>query len=110
LSTDPLTFEVIELRESARVRLRVRGELDLATADVLADRLRDLRDRNATVLLDLDELEFIDASGLRVILRAASDARRDGWALTLTSGSARVRRLCRLLDVEQDLPLDGGTS
>lgn len=49
---EPPTFEVIELRETARVRLRLRGELDLATADVLADRLRSLRERNATVLLD----------------------------------------------------------
>ena len=90
------------------MRLALRGELDLATADLVADHLRALRERRATVLLDLDELEFIDAAGLRVVLTAADDARRDRWALTVTRGSAPVRRLFELLDVDGRLPLEGG--
>ena len=104
MSTNPL--EVTELRETARVRLALRGELDLATADLVADRLRRLRERRETVLLDLDELEFIDAAGLRVVLTAADDARSDGWALTVTRGSAPVRRLFELLDLDRHLPLE----
>jgi anti-anti-sigma factor len=96
-----------EVRELARVRLALRGELDLATAGVLADRLRGLRERHATVVLDLDELTFIDAAGLRVLLTAAADARNDGWAFTVTRGSAPVRRLFELLDIDAILPLDG---
>jgi anti-anti-sigma factor len=65
-----------------------------------------LRERHATVLLDLDELAFIDARGLRVVLTAAADARNDGWAFTVTRGSARVRRLFEILDLYQDLPFD----
>jgi anti-sigma B factor antagonist len=110
LSAEPLPLELTELREVARVRLRVSGELDIATADLLADRLRGLRDRQAAVLLDLDDLAFIDASGMRVILGAARDARDDGWEFKVTRGSARVRRLFALLDLDQHLPLDGGSS
>jgi anti-sigma B factor antagonist len=99
---------VTEQRETARVRLALHGELDLATADLVADRLRALRERRETVLLDLDELEFIDAAGLRVVLTAADDARRDGWELTVTRGSAPVRRLFELLDVDGRVPLEGG--
>jgi anti-anti-sigma factor len=110
LSIEPPFLEVTELREAAGVRIRVRGELDLATAPVLADRLRGLRERHATVLLDLDELAFIDASGLRVVLSAAADARNDGWAFTLTRGSAPVRRIVELLDLDKHLPFDGGPS
>jgi anti-sigma B factor antagonist len=110
LSAEPLPLELTELREAARVRLRVSGELDIATADLLADRLRGLRDRQAAVLLDLDDLAFIDASGMRVILGAARDARDDGWEFKVTRGSARVRRLFALLDLDQHLPLDGGSS
>lgn len=107
LSAEPLSLELTELREAARVRLRVRGELDIATADMLADRLRGLRERRAAVLLDLDELAFIDASGLRVVLSAAQDARNDGWEFTVTPGSARVRRLFVLLDLDKHLPVEG---
>ena len=105
MSTD--TLEVTELRETARVRFALRGELDLATAGLLAAHLRRLREHRDTVVLDLDELEFIDAAGLRVILRAAHDARSDGWVFTVTRGSAPVRRLFELLDLDAVLPVDG---
>jgi anti-anti-sigma factor len=102
-----LTLEMTEFSDAARVRLRVRGELDLATADVLADRLRRLQDRRAAVLLDLDELAFMDATGLRVVLTAADTARNDGWAFTVTRGSARVRRLFDVLGLDEHLPYEG---
>jgi anti-anti-sigma factor len=109
LTAEPSPFEVIELRETARVRVRLRGELDFATAEILAARLHRLCERNATVLLDLDELEFIDVSGLRVVLGVASKAAQDGWAFTVTHGSAPVRRLFELLDVDTHLVRDGGS-
>ena len=46
----------MELRERAQIRVRLRGEFDLATANLVADRLRGLRARHATVVLDRDEL------------------------------------------------------
>jgi anti-anti-sigma factor len=103
-------LEVIEQRERARVRVRLRGELDLATADLVAERLRRLRARHARVLLDVDELTFIDASGLRVVLTAAQDARNDAWAFTVTRGSGPVRRLFELLDLDAQLPFDAVSS
>ena len=104
------TLDVTELRENARVRVRVCGELDLATADTLRDRLRSLRERHDAVLLDLDELDFIDASGLRVVVCAARDAANDGWPFTVTRGSARVRRLFELLDIDKHVPVENGVS
>jgi len=110
LSIEPVPFEVIEVREPSRVRVRLRGELDLATADLVADRLRRLREHGATVLLDLDELSFIDAAGLRVVLTAADSARHDGWAFTVTRGSAPVRRLFAIVHAENHLRFDGSPS
>jgi anti-anti-sigma factor len=110
VSPEPLLFGVAELRETDRVRVELRGELDLATAEVVAERLRRLRERHDAVVLDLDGLAFIDAAGLRVILTAASDARNDGWAFTVTRGSAPVRRLFALLDLDGVLPFDGRPS
>src|SRR5689334_12489933 len=110
LSIEPVPFEVLEVREPGRVRVQVRGELDLATADHVADRLRRLRERGAAVLLDLDELTFIDAAGLRVILTAASVARNDGWAFAVTRGSAPVRRLFAIVHAETHLTFDGSSS
>ena len=88
------------------MRVELRGELDLATAGMVADRLRSLRERREPVVLDLDALQFMDATGLRVVLTAADEARRDGWAFSVTRGSAPVRRLFGLLELDGRLPFE----
>jgi anti-sigma B factor antagonist len=109
LSDEHSLLEIIEVRDAGRVRVRLRGELDMAGAPTVGDRLQRLRERGEPVLLDLDELVFIDMSGLRVLLAAAEEARRDGWSFAVTRGSARVRRLVGLVALERQLPLDGYT-
>jgi anti-anti-sigma factor len=96
-------------REATRTRVRLRGELDIATVDAVAKRLAALRERHETVLLDLDELTFIDASGIRLVVDAAEDSRRDGWAFAVTHGSWPVRRVLELLELDKHLPYDGRT-
>jgi anti-anti-sigma factor len=110
LSDEHSLLEVIEVRDAGRVRVRLCGELDLAGAPTVSDRLRRLRERGEPVLLDLDEVEFIDMSGLRVLLAAADEASRVGWSFAVTRGSAQVRRLIGLVRLETQLPLDGYTT
>ena len=102
-------LDMSEVREAERVRLRVQGELDLATAPIVARRLETLREQRTDVVLDLDELAFIDMSGLRMLRAAADDAARDGWAFTVTDGSAAVRRLIDFVQLETPLPLERGS-
>lgn len=81
----------------------------MATAPWVSERLRGLRERGEPVLLELDELEFIDMSGLRALLAAAGEASRDGWSFAVTRGSGQVRRLIGLVKLDRELPLDGDT-
>jgi anti-anti-sigma factor len=86
------------------LRLILFGELDLTMSDHLAARLAELRQADAWVRLDLSQLEFIDSSGIRVITRAALEARRDGWALELERElSPTVRRPLELLGMDSAL-------
>ena len=110
LSNGCQLVEVVEVREPERVRVCLSGELDLAGAPIVRERLRELCQRRETVLLDLDELEFIDMSGLRVVLSAADQASRDGWQFAITRGSPRVRRLIELLPLDGRLPFDGSSA
>jgi anti-anti-sigma factor len=110
LSAEQCPLEVSEVRDAGRVRVRLRGELDLAGAPAVAERLRGLRARHEPVLLDLDELAFIDMSGLRVVMTAAEEASQDGWAFAITRGSAPVRRLIELVHLDGQLPLDGSST
>jgi anti-sigma B factor antagonist len=109
LSDEHPLLEIIEVREAGKVRVRLRGELDLAGAPTVSERLQVLRKRGEPVLLDLDELAFIDMSGLRVLLAAAEEASHDGWSFAVTRGSVQVRRVIGLVRLERQLPLDGYT-
>jgi two-component sensor histidine kinase len=51
-------FEVIEVRDAGRVRLRLRGQLDLAGAPTLSERLRRLRERGAPVVRSPDNCRW----------------------------------------------------
>jgi anti-anti-sigma factor len=109
LSDEHPLLDITEVRDAARVRVRLRGELDLAGAPTVSERLPRLRERGEPVLLDLDELEFIYISGLRVLVAASEEASRDGWSFAVTRGSAQVRRLIGLVRLDRKLPLDGHT-
>jgi anti-anti-sigma factor len=83
-----------------RIRLGLIGELDIAGADHLQARLQALARSGEPVLLDLHRLQFIDSSGLGELVRAVSDARRDGRRLELDAMlSPQVRQLIELLEL-----------
>lgn len=65
--------------------LAVSGELDLGTADLLWPHLEValVSTRAEVVVLDGTDLDFMDSSGLRVLLRAARLAQSDAGAATL---------------------------
>ena len=75
-------FRVVEGRDQHGVlRLTMIGELDLAVADRLSAHLDQLSSDRTRVRLDLSRLEFIDSSGIRVLIRAAQHASRNGEQL-----------------------------
>jgi anti-sigma B factor antagonist len=109
LSDEQTRLEVVEVLEAGRTRVRLSGEFDLAGAPIVRECLRRLRERRDAVLLDLDEIEFIDMGGLRVVMSAAQEASRDGWGFAITRGSPPVRRLLALVALDGPLPFDGSS-
>lgn len=87
--------------------MRLRGELDLASAPTVRATLQRLHQQGEHVLLDLDAVGFIDMSGLRVVIAAAREASRDGWSFQMTRGSLQVQRLISLVELDGQLPVAG---
>ena len=85
----------VERRGEAAI-VTVSGELDLASAPHLDERLRACEDGTHTVLVDLRGLTFMDSSGLRVILAADARARSRGGRLLLVPGPPGVQRVFQL--------------
>jgi|1186.fasta_scaffold237319_2 anti-sigma B factor antagonist len=100
----PEPFSIEESRRDGTTVLTLHGELDLAYADDLTVRLEELRDRGEPVLLDLDQLEFIDSSGLRVLLKATQDSEGAPWRFQVTRGSLAVTRLLDGAGLQGRLP------
>ena len=85
--------------EPRRERLLIvpTGELDLETADRLADALREqFAVGFRHIVADLRELLFIDSSGIRVLWQVHREAERDGLRLSVIPGSGEVRQALRM--------------
>lgn len=77
--------------------LALSGELDLLSAPVLKEAIRQAQEEEPGLLvLDLGELTFMDSSGLAVIVAAKEHADARGDGLVLRRAAAQVRRLLQL--------------
>jgi anti-anti-sigma factor len=106
IAPPPKEFEVGVEDEAGETILRPSGELDIGTARKLESALAEGRKAGDRVVLDLSRLEFIDSTGLRVIVHAAEAAQRERWELRLRQGPPAVRRVFELSGVIGALPFE----
>jgi anti-sigma B factor antagonist len=107
VSPVPFAVESEEL-EGGIHALTVRGELDMNTAPELERKLDEaLADPNALIMLDLSECEFIDSTGIALIVRAWQRLNGDGGEgrLVLCCINHQVRRLLKITGVESSISM-----
>jgi anti-sigma B factor antagonist len=86
--------------------ISVSGELDLASSPALEEELERVAQSDAQlVVVDLRNLEFMDSTGLSVLVRAHQRAEENGRRLGLVNGSQQVQRLLTLTGVADRLTL-----
>lgn len=105
-------FEISTTRRGDLYAIRIEGELDLSECVQLESALRAAEASLATrILLDLDELVFIDAAGLSVLVSAWRRSETDGNRLQVTCGEGSVANMLHLTALDTVLPfVDAGTS
>jgi anti-sigma B factor antagonist len=98
------SFAINTIRRGDSIVLVVEGEVDIATAPLLEQRLTEAEADDApTVIVDLDAVTFMDSTGLQVLVgHAMSD--QNGKRLRLTRGSAQVQRLFAVSGMLEHLP------
>lgn len=100
------SFDVTTTDRPDGVLVRLVGELDLAGAPKLEDELRHVEQRGpAVIVLDLQELTFMDSSGLRALLTADARAREAGRRLVLVRGDERVQRVLAITRLDERLEI-----
>jgi anti-anti-sigma factor len=84
--------------------IRLSGELDIDSAPDLERALLRSRPAGQRVVVDLSELEFMDSTGLRVLLRARVAADEGRWQIYLRAVPPTIRRLFDMTGVQDALP------
>lgn len=108
---NPVPFEVKkEVLEGGICALTVRGELDLNTAPELEQPLEELLgdEQQTALLIDLSQCEFIDSTGIALIVRAWQRLDRDagaggGGRLVLCCFNHQVQRLLKITGVDASI-------
>ena len=93
------------------VVLEVRGEVDAFSAPELLALLMAVVDAgHKSVVVDLEEVSFLDAAGLGVIARSSGRLRAGSGALTLRSPSRMVHRLLTLTRLDEVVRVETGVT
>ena len=82
----------------------VAGEIDIATAARLRERLFELAAVGRPLVADLDQVRFIDSAGLAALVGAANRAAAHGGSLHVVCARPKVRQLFRLTGLDRRLP------
>lgn len=96
----PASFETSSAEVDGVRVVAVRGELDLSTAPDLEGPLdAAVNDHDGSVLIDLEECEFIDSTGIALIVR--------GWQKLEGNGNGRLAICCPTAQVQRVLGVSG---
>jgi anti-sigma B factor antagonist len=88
-----------------RAVVHVNGEVDLATCPQLRAKLVELVDQGVYhLIVDLEQVSFLDSSGIGVLIGGLRRVREHGGSLRLTAPSPQVRRVLELTGVTTLLP------
>lgn len=99
-----LSVDIENGRSAARLALK--GELDISSAGRVEEQLSTLQQRKLELLvLDLRELEFMDSTGLRIIVRADEAARANGTRFVIVRGPEPVHRVFEIVGLDTRLDI-----
>jgi anti-sigma B factor antagonist len=92
--------------EGGQRTVRLEGECDLASAPVLREALRPMVPPEVyEVVIDASELEFIDSTGLGVILGAHRRLKESGGVLKIAGAKGGVQRVLRVTGLDRAIPI-----
>ncbi|SFS89573.1 STAS domain-containing protein [Marininema halotolerans] len=88
--------------------LVVSGEVDAYTAPQLREKLMPLTKQKQEIFLDLTAVEYMDSTGLGVLIGAYKSLRAQGGRLVLVGMSARLSRLLKITGLTEIIDIEDG--
>jgi anti-anti-sigma factor len=82
------------------------GEVDMSAVEGIEGAISaTVPSEGAVLVLDLRDVDFLDSSGLRVVLRIDREQREAGKRLVVVRGGRRVARVLELTGAERQLEM-----
>ena len=100
---DALTITVRS--ERGAMIAAVTGEIDISTVAQLRERLYELADNGGTLIVDLNQVTFIDSAGLGTLVGTARRVAGNGGSLHAVCSQPQPRKLLWMTGVNRRIPL-----
>jgi anti-sigma B factor antagonist len=95
-------------QENDRTVLEVGGEIDVYTAPKLRERITELVDQdNLDIIIDLEKVEFMDSTGLGVLVGGLKKIRTKGGSLSLVCTQERLLKIFRITGLGKVFAIHG---
>jgi anti-sigma B factor antagonist len=100
---EALTIEVRQ--EQGYAIVTVAGEIDISTVTRLRETLFEMAASGIPLVLDLNQVSFIDSVGLAVLVGTANRAATHGGSLQVACAGPKIRQLLRLTGLDRRIPV-----
>jgi anti-sigma B factor antagonist len=102
-----------KIESENHIAIMVEGEVDVYTAPQLREKLLPLCHGGSQITVDLSRVDYIDSTGLGVLIGAYKAQRATGGRLILTGMNSRLMRIFKItglheiIDIEDKVQEDG---
>jgi anti-sigma B factor antagonist len=97
-------FAVHDFSERGRHTFVLSGELDIAEGEQVVSALQRVGPQATAITLDLSELTFMGATGLRAVLFTRELCRQRGYEFRIVPGKAQVQHIFEMAGLVGRLP------
>ncbi len=93
-------------RERGCAIVAVTGEIDISTVAGLRERLYELAESGQQLIVDLDQVTFIDSAGLGALVGTSRRTAENGGSLRAVCENPQTRKLLWLTGVDRRIALE----
>ena len=101
-----VALDIAVRSERGCVIAAVTGEIDISTVGGLRERLFELAEGSEPLIVDLDQVTFIDSAGLGALVGTSRRAAEHGGTLRAVCTRPQTRKLLWMTGVDRRIPLE----
>ena len=100
-----MTFNV-NYNENNNLIASLSGDLDINVVDDFRDDILNMIDGSKDIILDLKDLDYIDSTGLGVVMTAYKEAPEKGRTLKVKNAKRNIYKLFKITELDELLGME----